>query len=550
METLAQNTGIKSLSKAALGSAVVATVKALQSSSTITLSRLNQFLEGAKQKIEVEMDREFGACDNPRSNHILSNYNDSDILKFYICKIIKNGYLDDNVAQDFACLLNNYTSEDNQFIAIRKKDYEQEKKANADAVLRAAIGVGVSSAGVDAIYDSATFGKSQFTVPKTESSTEAAEKALLTGTLGAITSTATAAAGIRIFKSLNAQIPIKYKPDFDKIITAIVNVQNQLNEITKQETECKIERLNLIRDNFKSQLEEKIKLLGGKQNINRENIGDFKYIDRNGQEYNIISGMIYMPRNIDILNTDTIKTIVYDNTNNYNIESDCVQYCNSTNIEKKNELNKIYKDLFKLKDQFLAALSLSDKNEDGISVTKYLLKDLNSLLVNLELKDISNEEISNIRTKITEIQDKRRPILSTFARFGKAVQDVSSDLSSKAINVTKNVGSQAKNIGKNVSSLATDGTVVFGEDKFKLTNPLNSMFSRKSQATYQKPKSGEDKWTELQDSDDEGILGGKRKTRKIRKKIKKIRKLRKNKTRKQNKQIKSYRKRHTKRHHK
>lgn len=449
METLAQNTGIKSLSKAALGTAVIGLVKAFQAGSTITPSRLNQFLKRAKQTIDTAIADASRDCNNVKMRTILSNYNESDILKFYICKIIQNDYkLDDNIAQEFACLLNNYTSGDKQFIAILKTDYEKEKQANADAVLRGALGVGISSATVDSIFDSSTFGKSKFTVPKPESPGDVAARDWLVGTMGVATSTATAAAGIKIFKSLNSQIPISYKPEFKKIITAIVNVKDKINEITEQENYCKKERLNSIRNNFKLQLEEKIKSLGETVRVNNSNLGNFKYIDRNGDEFSINANSVFMPRNKDIYDINALKKIIYDKTTNNDIESDVVSYCGTPNQSQKIALKNKLENLFLLKDRFLEALGLSDKNENDISITKEILKDINSLLINLDLKDISDDEINAIKNKITEIERRKRPMLTAFREAASAAKtSASSFASSFASSMASSLKSPPKKVG-------------------------------------------------------------------------------------------------------
>jgi len=225
------------------GTAVAATIlKTKQSIESISEESIQQFLMDNAVNIEREIKKLMKSCIGERN---MTNVPEEQIIDNLICKVIslgeKNQELSEESLLKLSSILNVFSKD--KFIAMPKKAYETEKKANRNAIFKGALASSIVGATVDTTLNAIKFDKTNPDTkeireflkagppPKTEA--ELATKSIIASSISVGASAGLAMYGIEILKKINSVVPDKYKPQLKKITTAIINKIKQ-KEKTRQ----------------------------------------------------------------------------------------------------------------------------------------------------------------------------------------------------------------------------------------------------------------------------------------------------------------------------
>ena len=245
--------------KAAAAAATAIIVKANQSINSISEDKIRTFLNDQNVRLSLLIKQIRGSC---IGNNDMTNVTEETLISNLLCKIISNNtneqpFLKDNTLSDLAAILNVYSN--GEYIAMTKKFYDEEKQNALEAVSQTAIGTDASGAFVDAglaAFKAAPSqaGKEFKSLMGPQSGKPGAPedifaKSIVTAPIAASTAYGMVFLGAEILKSYNTLIPKKFLPDFNILLTAMVERQKRKKNLQEEIDNCiKTETTNFIRD--------------------------------------------------------------------------------------------------------------------------------------------------------------------------------------------------------------------------------------------------------------------------------------------------------------
>ena len=387
------STGIK----AAAATATAAIVRAAQSYNGISEGKIRQFLNNETLKFSKLYTTIKGTCTTPAYN--MTNTNEETLIKYLMCKIITNEeknepFLQSMTLSYLASILNNYS--DGEYIAMPKSLYDQEKQNALEAVSQTAAGTALTGAAIDAAFTAikvvpSPSGKEFKTLMSPQSGTPGAPvtpegqfvKSMVSAPIAVGTAYGLVYVGAELLKSYNTLIPKKYLPNFNILLTAIVERKKRIEEFQKDIDNCFINtKTQFVKNTMKPLI---------------ENLGRGKSVpytlpitDRPIQLFKAEFDL----ENFDIRGNSSSK--VY-------IENEIREMCSDSNRAIQLHINIAYQEIKNIEKVLNVYNSLFNiKTEMSI---KDIAQQLVPIVNNLELAQITMERIRQIDTELQSLKE-------------------------------------------------------------------------------------------------------------------------------------------------
>ena len=210
-------------------------VRANQALNNVSDDNIRKVFNDSAIELKTKYLNVMGSCIGQYS---MTNVSEKDIVKKLMCKIIANKnenkpYLDDKILETLSSIITVYSN--NKYISMSKQIYENEKKAASDAIVNGILGTQFVNTGVDigvatvkSALPKSSFVEDYLTPPPPPAHTsplDAAKSSLEKAVFPAFAAIASFYVGKTIFKKLNKIISKQYIPDFNLLVTAIIERQ-------------------------------------------------------------------------------------------------------------------------------------------------------------------------------------------------------------------------------------------------------------------------------------------------------------------------------------
>jgi hypothetical protein len=268
--------------------------------------------------------------------------------------------------------------------------YEKASKSASDAVINASLGTAITNIAVNTTADYINKAHDKFSqevkcainAPPPTSSRQVFAEAVVSSTIGVAPMVLMSKAGIELFKKYNKEIPEKYIPNFNILLTAIVAKYKEIEDLDNKYNECFAIELH----NFVKNVEKKF------NDFNNDKIKNYTHTFQDGETIEIYKIWFDFDRY-------TFKS-KYNNTI---INGKITRKCNTkVNYDetKKTIMAKIT-DIKTMIDEYQSIFNIAPATRDELLNAS---KEIAETFKNINVENMTDRDIDTMKSTIAEVK--------------------------------------------------------------------------------------------------------------------------------------------------